>query len=219
VIVSHEHRFIFVKTRKTAGTSIEVFLSKFAGDDAIVTPTIPAVEGHQPRNYNPTRLAMISRLHLGREYWNHMPARKIRARLGPERWDSYFTFAFERNPWEKTISQYFWERARARDMSFREFVLHHRLYSDFDRYSLDGVTVGVDFVGLTERLNEDLRHVIDHLGIRADVSLGREKGNLRPPEATAADLFDAETSHRVATIFAREIAAFGFEPPSLGTVA
>ena len=83
MIVSHEHRFIFVKTRKTAGTSIEVFLSKFAGDDAIVTPTIPAVEGHQPRNYNPTRLAMISRLHLGREYWNHMPARKIRARLGP----------------------------------------------------------------------------------------------------------------------------------------
>jgi hypothetical protein len=217
VIVSHEHRFIFVKTRKTAGTSIEVFLAKFAGDDAIVTPTIPVIEGHQPRNYNPNRLAMLSRLHLGREYWNHMPARRIRARLGHERWDSYFTFAFERNPWEKTISQYFWERSHGKDMPFREFVLRHRLYSDFDRYSLDGRTVGVDFVGRTERLNDDLRHVLDHLGIQAEVSLGREKGSHRPPDATVGGLFDAETSQRVAKIFAREIAAFGFEPPALGS--
>lgn len=240
MIVSHEHRFIFVKTRKTAGTSIEVFLSKLAGDDAIVTPTTPAVEGHHPRNYNPTRFAKLSRMrpdrtgeieqpdrsitwreeikqdfHLGRWYWNHMPARKIRARLGHQRWDSYFTFAFERNPWEKTISQYFWERSHAKDIPFREFVLRHRLYSDFDRYSLDGLSVSVDFVGRTERLNEDLRRVIDHLGIQAEVILGREKGNLRPPNATVADLFDAETTERVAEIFAREIAAFGFEPPHL----
>ena len=37
MILSHEHRFIFLKTRKTAGTSIEIALSKFCGDKDIIT--------------------------------------------------------------------------------------------------------------------------------------------------------------------------------------
>ncbi|MEL6382956.1 MAG: chondroitin 4-O-sulfotransferase, partial [Cyanobacteria bacterium J06626_18] len=31
MIISHEYKFIFLKTRKTAGTSIEIALSKFCG--------------------------------------------------------------------------------------------------------------------------------------------------------------------------------------------
>lgn len=38
MIISHQHRFIFVKTLKTAGTSIEVFLSGLCGRDDVVTP-------------------------------------------------------------------------------------------------------------------------------------------------------------------------------------
>jgi hypothetical protein len=43
VIVDHEHKFIFVKTRKTAGTSVEVFLAPLLGADAIVTPVADAM--------------------------------------------------------------------------------------------------------------------------------------------------------------------------------
>ena len=38
MIISHKHRFIFIKTRKTAGTSIEIFLSQFCDKDDILTP-------------------------------------------------------------------------------------------------------------------------------------------------------------------------------------
>ena len=51
VIVSFEHRFAFIKVQKTAGTSVEVVLSQVAGADAIVTPINPPEAGHQPRNY------------------------------------------------------------------------------------------------------------------------------------------------------------------------
>ncbi len=44
MIVSHKHKFIFLKTNKTAGTSIEIALSKFCGEDDIITRISPKDE-------------------------------------------------------------------------------------------------------------------------------------------------------------------------------
>ena len=37
MIISHKHKFIFFKTRKTAGSSIQVSLAKYCGEDDIIT--------------------------------------------------------------------------------------------------------------------------------------------------------------------------------------
>ena len=42
MIVSHKYKFIFIKTRKTAGTSIEYNLSKYLGKEDIITPSSEA---------------------------------------------------------------------------------------------------------------------------------------------------------------------------------
>ena len=44
MIISHAHKFIFLKTNKTAGTSIEIALSKFCGPSDIITPISPEDE-------------------------------------------------------------------------------------------------------------------------------------------------------------------------------
>jgi predicted chitinase len=39
MIISHKYKFIFIKTRKTAGTTIEYNLSKYLGNDDIIAPS------------------------------------------------------------------------------------------------------------------------------------------------------------------------------------
>jgi hypothetical protein len=38
MIISHKHKFIFLKTRKTASTSTEFALNEICGPDDVVTP-------------------------------------------------------------------------------------------------------------------------------------------------------------------------------------
>jgi hypothetical protein len=56
VIVSHRHRFVIIKTRKTGGTATQIALAQFAGPDDVVTPILnprdePHLDGYEPRNF------------------------------------------------------------------------------------------------------------------------------------------------------------------------
>ena len=51
MVLLRNHRLLFIKGAKVAGTSIEVFLSRHASANDIVTPIIPASPLHEPRNY------------------------------------------------------------------------------------------------------------------------------------------------------------------------
>ena len=107
MIVSHEHRFIFLKTRKTAGTSVEIALSRICGPDDIITPITETDEqlrkaagGRPPQHYTAPPLEIEGRA--------HMPASAVRRIVGTDVWESYFKFAIERNPWDAVVSLYYW---------------------------------------------------------------------------------------------------------------
>lgn len=227
MILSHEHRFIFIKTRKTAGTSIEVFLSSHCGEGDVVTPIWPAVEGHRPRNHtgvwNPipelrdfgaggVRHAAGDFLR-GRRFYNHMPARLVRARIGERTWRSYFKFCVERNPWDKTLSHYHMVRDRAgRDLAFDEYLRGGEFATDYALYTDRSGDLIVDHVLRYERLSADLAEVFDRLGVAFDGNLGvRAKGGHRADRRPYRDVYTEEQRERVRRAFASEIAALGYE--------
>lgn len=95
-VISRSRGFIFIKTRKTAGTSIEVELARRCAADDIVTPIFPENVTHRPRNYSGD---------MGR-FYNHMPAREIRALIGADLYRNSFKFCFERHPVDKCLSHF-----------------------------------------------------------------------------------------------------------------
>jgi len=142
MIVSHKHKFIFIKTKKTASSSTECALSAVCGPDDILTD-LKHTEQHrlgelsaQNYSYMPPLFSrewpnLISRfLRHGKapfNYYDHMNAWRVEKRLSKTVWNSYFKFAFDRNPWDREMSWYSHRFSQGRTLtSFAEHVLFVR---------------------------------------------------------------------------------------------
>jgi len=226
MIVSHRYRFIFLKTRKTAGTSIEIALSRFCGEDDIITPITKEDErtrrglGYQGPKHFRLSLLKYSRADWMRLFtkfkpagcYNHMPASLIRSWVGEDVWNSYYKFAFERNPWDKVISSYYWRTRRSHPPPpFSDFVQQqaHRL-SDFHIYTMDGKPV-VDHVGRFENLEEELASIVKRLDLPENLLLPRAKSKQRRDKRHYREVYGPDERLRVEEEFAREIQLFGYE--------
>lgn len=97
MIVSHKYRFIFIKTHKVAGTSIEFALTRFAGEDGIVTPFSVRIDERERSGFGVARNYKTG----AGEYRAHIAAEEVRNLLGRETFGRYFKFSVERNPYDK----------------------------------------------------------------------------------------------------------------------
>jgi len=229
MIVSHRFRLIFVKTRKTAGTSIETYLSKHCAPDDVVSKVKPPEAGHEPRNYrglfNPLpeildsggRRAVRSvwQLLRRRRFLGMLPAYVVRGRLPRAVWDGYYKFSVDRNPWDKVVSAYWFQtRERGVRLDFDAFLESDRTarLSDYPMYTdpRSGESL-VDRVIRFESLDRELGEVFARCGVPWDGRLReRAKGGYRKDRRPYQELYDERSRLRVAQLFAREIELLGY---------
>ena len=206
MIASHARRFVFIKTRKTAGTSLEIALSRHCGPDDIVTRISPEDEvlraaaggvGPQHDDTDPSSYA-------------HMGARRVIEVIGRQAWDDYFTFAVERNPFDVVASSYRYSaRKPTFTKTFAEFVRTprrmERLALNERLYRVAGQVV-VDRVYRYEELPDAVADISVRLGV--DLDLPHAKQGNGPHYRELYGPGDAEI---VAQRFRRTIREFGYE--------
>ncbi|MEX2296426.1 MAG: hypothetical protein WD715_03355 [Dongiaceae bacterium] len=133
MIVSYEHGYIFIKTGKVVGTSVEMTLSTRCGPDDVITPVHPRDEirrcskMRRPQNFaldpvlenayanaiNRRDFKAIWKLFRELEtkfrFFNHMSAAEIRSTVGEAFWRRAFKFTIDRNPYDVVVSKALWK--------------------------------------------------------------------------------------------------------------
>ena len=69
-------------------------------------------------------------------FYNHISAAEVRAQAPSDVWHDYYKFCFERNPWDRTLSFYWWRRRRDLELTFDELLSSPTIH-DLRRTGLD----------------------------------------------------------------------------------
>lgn len=130
MLVSHTHKFIYLKTKKTASTSVEAYLERFCLPPNFnikqhIEPTIITDYGIVTKRGNEINTQ-------GSDFYNHISAQKLKILLGDDIWDNYKKICVIRNPWDKTVSRFWWEikslAARTDHHSFKSIAYAFSCY-------------------------------------------------------------------------------------------
>lgn len=240
MIASFKHNFIFIKTQKTAGTTIEIALTPHCGPDDIITPIAPAderlrlIDGKvQARNYaaDPAveaafRRAMVwndmasaqrimDSLESTGSFYNHMTGVEVQARLPAEFWQSALKFTIIRHPYERAVSLAYFNAGPNAVSAARLTSLIDRFLplvsGDAARYTRDGALI-VDEVIRHANIREDFNRILDKLGLPPVVVLPRAKGGYRRDRRPARDILTARQKEVLQRECRIEFELFGYPP-------
>jgi hypothetical protein len=226
MIISHKYRFIFIKTVKTAGTSIEIFLSQHCSEQDIITPIYPPVEPHAARNYKgfwnpiPELLrtnrrkpwTIIKQLIQRKKFYNHIPARNVMLRISGDVWKNYYKFCVDRNPWDKTLSHYHMLNHRSGGkMTLEEYFERGCFCKNFPLYTDRKGNLLVDKVIKYENLSEEFGEIMNMLGLPFNGSLGvKAKSEYRKDRQSYEKVFTSEQAKIIENEFKMEIIINGY---------
>lgn len=231
MIYSKRNNFIFLKTRKTGGTSVELVLRAVCGPEDIITPVdekgpSAVTEQNYMMRRPDWRLKHRIRWTLGLRaprfspfipIPDHIHAADVRRHVGAEAFDRAFRFSIERNPWDRQVSNYFWQiRNLPTDArpAFADWLRSDDPELRIDNwqiYAMNG-RLAVHTVLRYEHLAEDLEELARARGLNLP-ELPRAKGNLRPKGTRGSyrDYYSPETRDLVASWYRPEIEAFGYD--------
>lgn len=175
VLVSHEKEFVFLKTRKTAGTSFEMMLEPWCA------PPNHVVEEAAPEMVTEYGIvgARLTNKPGKKPFWrNHIGAKHVAHYLGPERWDRYTKLTAVRNPFSRAVSQFYWqfvwrELEVPQDLDgnrtqFRDYIMSDMFNSDFHVAHVNKVYC----IDMAFRL-EDIDGSIKRIGEKLDLPLSK----------------------------------------------
>ena len=230
MIISHHNEFIFIKTRKTAGTSIEIALSKFCKPPDIITSLSNSEEKMKESLGLPGRQnTLVPLRHYRRwdlwnlltgggraHHFNHTSAELAKKRVGGETFEKYHKFCVVRNPWDRAVSQFFFEKygegmpGLPEGLAFSDYLatLPDSKLSDSWLYTIGGA-LAVDRAMRYENLAEEWSNFLLSFGFDY-MDLPRAKSENRRTKKHYSHFYDEFSLNRVNEVCKWEISNFGY---------
>lgn len=176
MIISHSHKFIYFHAPKTAGTSVQKFLWSVCDHKKdFLAPSVKEV-GYE---------------NLSSKLFNHSDVKFIKKNY-EDLYNEYSLVGNVRNPWDRNVSQYFFNQFRIRLQDWTAHITS--VYPEYDPYEsfelftkrknygdkLDTLVnfydnTKIDFFIRFESLEKDLRSLLNFLNINKPVVLGHDK--------------------------------------------
>ena len=151
---------------KTAGSSLEQALEPDCGDSDIVT--LPGSRRNLFVAYRYYRLLDLKRIRKYRKlsrFWPHSGASFIKQRIPRKIWNHYFKFCFERNPYDRYISSFYFRKSKNPELTLDLFFKEKsRVRAHSEMYCI-GNKVAVDKIYKYEELDSALIDIARQCGI------------------------------------------------------
>jgi chondroitin 4-sulfotransferase 11 len=195
MIISDTKKYIFIHIPKAAGTSIKNLLMDNMSEDE--------------RKYN----------YYFDIFTGHINALTTRKRMGGEYYNSFFKFAFVRNPFDRLVSMYFSGKNRG-----APYLIEFKTFGSFIRGLFQGKVGGyhhyeslsyfltdknnkimVDFVGRFENLQKDFTVVADRIGI-----VGKLPHDNVSEHKYYRECYNAKTKSIIYKLYKKDFEIFGY---------
>lgn len=210
---------------KTAGSSIELALTRICGPADTITPLLGREEALRPnrpaQNYvrgdaadRDIREDGLAEPVQSIDFYGHMTAAEV-AQRAPNQWENYFKFGFVRNPWDAQVSLFCWRRRGGKrgeisPEAFREYLFRRGEDIGFQMLQIGG-KFAVDYIGQYENLEGDFHTALEKIACTRRPKLQHLKAGTRPPEARDyRPFYDDRSRELVATAAAEVIERFGY---------
>lgn len=215
MIVSFSRDYIFIRTKKTASSTIEnVLKDSLAPGDIAAGKTASRLTADPASPFKPGE----------EDLYAHMKASDIRAGLSREFWDKAFKFTSERHPYEKAVSLAFYRYGKRERIAAKKGKLlsedfavvldetvRTRLYRSFNFYAIDGRVVVDDFIR-HETLEADLQRIGKRIGIEIPHQLPRKKASYKLDERPAAEILSDEQKQIIFDTCREEFDLLAYSP-------
>jgi hypothetical protein len=210
MILSTQHNFIYIRTKKTGSTTIETVLKESLGpDDVVVGKRLAALR----RLLKPG--AQIPEHRKGSLAPTHVAIDQVQPVLREEFWQNAFKFTSERHPYEKAVSLAHMRlgRAQRQNKTFDavlDKVVRQGMYAGFPLYSIAGRPVVDDFIRL-ETLEADLRRVGQRIGIPIPEILPKARSEYRVDRRPAREVLSDEQKEIIWQHCRKEFEILGYD--------
>lgn len=218
MIISHKHKFIYLKGHKVAGSSVLLALGKYCGEnDSVFLPA----KGNPPEDVWSDDSWSVSRNLIGLP--REATPNKVRDKIGDTMWNEYIKVTIVRNPWDLMVSSFFWALRKKKNLKnvnyriyFNDWIKHDKSWKDMktniDRSVDSNGNHIMDYYIKYENLQQSYMQFCETVGIRG-IELPRLKSNIRSVRSnkTYEYFFTKESCDLVQEKAGGYIKAFGYE--------